>query len=70
MPNELGLYDMSGNVQEWCSDFNFVENSNKKTRKILRGGSWASNSNGCRVYVRDSNLPENSNSNTGFRIAK
>jgi formylglycine-generating enzyme required for sulfatase activity len=70
-PNELGLYDMGGNVHEWCSDWvsnPANDNTAKKTPKILRGGCWASNPYMCRVYARDFNLPENSNFNTGFRL--
>ncbi|MDR1348026.1 MAG: formylglycine-generating enzyme family protein [Prevotellaceae bacterium] len=72
--NELGLYDMSGNVAEWCSDwYSFTDNGIKKTSqtsKILRGGCWAFNSYRCRVYACDFNMPENSNFNTGFRLVK
>ena len=64
-PNELGLYDMSGNVQEWCSDW---FDPSKQTNKVLKGGCWAFSSYLCRIYVRDFNLPENSNFNTGFRL--
>jgi formylglycine-generating enzyme required for sulfatase activity len=74
-PNELGLYDMSGNVAEWCADwYSYTENNGAKktspTQKVLRGGCWGLNSYQCRVYVRDFNLPENSNFSTGFRVAR
>ncbi|MEA4935465.1 MAG: Ig-like domain-containing protein [Paludibacter sp.] len=48
-PNELGLYDMSGNICEWCSDNGFI-NSNEI--KILRGGSWSHAAEDCTVLSR------------------
>ena len=62
-PNELGLYDMSGNVQEWCNDW-FDEYYYKSSpyrnpqgplsnySRILRGGDWDSSSWRCRVSYR------------------
>ena len=60
-PNELGLYDMSGNVFEWCSDRYSDYGSSQQTDpegptsgsfRILRGGSWFSYGNDCRVTNR------------------
>ena len=76
--NELGLYDMSGNVMEWCQEefYNYDGSSLMQLRtpdfpyRILRGGAWESSAAGCRVSFRTSwdewNAPEN---RYGFRLA-
>ena len=63
-PNELGLYDMSGNVCEWCQDwFGSYNSFINKTQinptgpttgldHVLRGGGWGYNTSGCRVSYR------------------
>ena len=77
-PNELGIYDMSGNVAEWCQDWMGTYTSTPQTdptgpmsgqRKIVRGGSWNSySSSDCRTTARSSNIPEARNSSLGFRL--
>jgi formylglycine-generating enzyme required for sulfatase activity len=76
--NELGIYDMSGNVCEWCSDwygdyssssqFN-PRGSSTGSRRVLRGGSWSIGGGGFRVSDRDSDLPAFRNYFLGFRLA-
>ena len=76
-PNELGLYDMSGCVWEWCGDsfcnYNNVAQINPKesfygSSRVLRGGSWSDVSKDCRVSFRYLNEPGSKFNNRGFRL--
>ena len=80
-PNALGIYDMSGNVWEWCSDwyhddyFLIAENSNPKgpeygIEKVCRGGSWFSNDIYCTPSRRYKLNPDYKDTNFGFRCVK
>lgn len=83
-PNGYGLYNMSGNVWEWCSDW-FSPAYHLKTaarnpeykqatgRRSMRGGSYLCHRSYCnryRVAARSSNTPDSSTGNCGFRVAR
>jgi formylglycine-generating enzyme required for sulfatase activity len=80
-PNAWGLRDMHGNVWEWCED-NWHPNyqgapedgsvwkGGDTSSRVLRGGSWFNNPHLLRSASRDRSLPDDRNSNVGFRVAR
>jgi uncharacterized protein (TIGR02996 family) len=76
-PNAWGLYDMHGNVYEWCSDwFDSYAGSSQTApqgpgageHRVQRGGCWFSSSAGCRSAARARDEPGNSAGSVGFRV--
>lgn len=78
-PNELGLFDMSGNVWEWCSDcynsdYYLYSSSNNPInssgeKRVVRGGSWYSKPSFCRISKRHKLSPDYRDTCYGFRLA-
>ncbi len=78
-PNELGLYDMSGNVWEWCQDWYGSYSSAAQTNptgsasgsfRVYRGGGWGCTAWGCRVSHRYRGTPTFAGSDVGLRLAQ
>jgi formylglycine-generating enzyme required for sulfatase activity len=88
LPNELGLYDLSGNVYEWCRDdwhdsyersegfkplamdgSAWVDQPQRASYRVVRGGGWFYAARGCRVSDRDHYSPGDRDGDIGLRLA-
>jgi len=79
-PNALGIYDMSGNVREWCQDWygakyyisspsNNPQGPNDGVRRVVRGGGWRRTEKHVRSSYRDGNEPnDRRRNNLGLRL--
>ena len=80
IPNELDVYDMSGNVREWCLDwykkdayanrFGSSFSDRSGLLKVVRGGGFMSNEWDCRIFERNFKAPDSQDSDLGFRCVK
>ncbi len=65
-PNKLGLYDMHGNVWQWCSDFH----PEMPEFRLFKGGGWHNNGQACWAFHRSGSAPAARYYNVGFRLVR
>jgi formylglycine-generating enzyme len=79
LPNSYGLYDMCGNITEWCWDWYGSYTADAQTNpagaasgtlRVAKGGAWYSAIELCRIYYRYFYTPDTTNQFVGFRVAR
>jgi formylglycine-generating enzyme required for sulfatase activity len=78
LPNPWGLYDMHGNIREWCADIYKNKFSAKRetttvnddAMRVLRGGAWSDEATLCRAAARDWSSPTAAGRSFGFRVVR
>ena len=67
-PNQLGLYDMNGNVCEWANSFYTKDDTTEESKRVIRGGGWHDHTRGVCVANRGNVEPDGSFDSLGFRL--
>ncbi len=65
----IGIYDMSGNVDEWCKDW-YLNGSKKGVYKVIKGGSWYNSEKMLQIFNTRATNPRSTKATIGFRVAK
>lgn len=68
--NELGLYDMSGNVREWCWNWYGEPDSKTGSTRLVKGGGWIGGENNTEISFRGQYEPSNRGNDQGFRVVR